>query len=308
MLAERYGQGLRVHGQAQEAPQCLPLVVIPPMKHTLVWMACALPALGWAQDRTEDSLSVHLRELSAVTAWADSLSPEETWADSVDVNGRVARCLRKVLELPLLGDSLLDHLVPNDFFGLARSADGRLRIYSWDENTGGTFHSMRKVIHYRDAQGRGHVLGPEDADEEGGMCGQGEGYQEIHILRSDSASVLYMCLGFSLGCSTCCVNVATVVELTDAGISFHYGAFPVVEEEVEANEEENEEVVVAFTSCLVHPNRCGDVLDFTYHPEQHMVTYAYMTDDLSVVPRSEGEESRQVSGRLRFDGQVFVPE
>jgi hypothetical protein len=51
---------------------------------------------------------------------------------------------------------------------VATSKDGRLRIYSWDMQTGGTMHDHAAVIQYRGKSGRIYAIANGDDEDSGG--------------------------------------------------------------------------------------------------------------------------------------------
>jgi hypothetical protein len=67
---------------------------------------------------------------------------------------------------------------------VATSPDGRLRIYSWDLQTGGTMHDFANVYQYQGKSGKVHTWTEEDGDESAGAF-----YTEIFQTASKTGTI-----------------------------------------------------------------------------------------------------------------------
>src|SRR6185369_15374587 len=103
------------------------------MLRPLVLLLGFVPVLATAQAEQRDTLAVRMARLRALSEQLDTLSAEEVWSDSIPTTYRMADALNDVLAIPGLRDAQLDSLMTEMYFGMTRSADGRLRIFSWDE-------------------------------------------------------------------------------------------------------------------------------------------------------------------------------
>ncbi len=226
------------------------------------------------------------------------MSLGEVMEDEWRINEQQAEALAAVLQVPGLSDRSIDSLFAD--ISHVRSPDGRLCIFEWAERTGGTFHGLMHVVFYRDAKGAGHGtymygLGEGYADDDHAWS-HGGGYDAIHALGKLDASMLYVLVGGVHGCTTCCSELLTVVQLGAQGINFNYPAF-------ETAQYVNTELGKGPTWELT--SRCGDVTRFVYDPAARTVHFTYNANDLTPVwtDSSLGEE---VSGKARFDGRAFV--
>ncbi len=263
----------------------------------LVLLACALPLWAAAQYNS-DTLRARMVVWNAVNARSAAMSIEDVNSDEPDINGQLGRALAGVLKVPGLSDRAIDSLIPPDDLQRVRSADGRLTIFQWDERTGGTFLGQLNVVFFRDTKGAGHAVGcnDEDASWPGDTWSRGGGYSAIHLLQRTDSSALYVCEGSVKGCSSCCSELLSVIELTRDSIHFDYPAFAL-------GKDRNEEPLLGPTWELTA--RCGDVTRFAYDPKHKLLRYTYSSDDLTPVHTEEGPR-KVVHGTVRFDGTRFV--
>ncbi|MBL7945175.1 MAG: hypothetical protein JNN32_03860 [Flavobacteriales bacterium] len=258
---------------------------------------CILPLLSNAQyDR--DTLGARLVTWNAVRERSDTLTLSEVMDDDWHINAQLNQALAGVLAVPGLNDHAIDSLIPADQLHRVRSADGRLTLFSWDERTGGTFQAQVTLVFFRDARGIGHPVFDRSLNDEGGGTewSRGGSYHAIHALGRTDSSTLYLCVGGVKGCSSCCSEMLTVIELTRDDIHFDYPAF-------EVGTDRNEEPLLGPTWELTA--RCGDVTRFDYDPKHKVARFTYTTDDLTPVPAGEGE-ARTITGSAHFDGKRFV--
>ncbi len=248
-----------------------------------------------AQREWRSLFAAHMGSLNAYLRATDTLSWEQRWEDTLDVNDAIAEQLIAALEVPGVPDAAIDSAFADGPFFMAASVDKRLRIFSWDERTGGTFRSNSSVLLVRTDEGT-WTTRSSPALESDPFCGTGAAFSAIHVLRSDTASSLYLCMGSVVGCSTCCAEVLVVVGLGREGLDLAYPAFPSPEQEGPGS------------PCFVLDARCGDLVDLRFDPRKRTVHFTYTTDDLTPVRVAEGERPRPVKGRLRFNGSAFVQE
>ena len=95
-----------------------------------------------------------------------------------------------------------------DKMGVATSKDGKLRIFSWDTETGGTMHEHSSVIQYQGASGKVHTWTydpPANESEDAPLAsGIGTGGYYMRILQVDSVKgPIYLAISLSIGCGQC---------------------------------------------------------------------------------------------------------
>lgn len=95
-----------------------------------------------------------------------------------------------------------------DKMGVATSQDGKLRIYSWDTETGGTMHEHSSVIQYQGASGKVHTWTydppADESDDSPAGRGIGTGGYYMRILQVDSTKgPIYLAISLSIGCGQC---------------------------------------------------------------------------------------------------------
>jgi hypothetical protein len=128
-------------------------------------------------------------------------------------------------------------------------------------------------------------------------------------------------LGGGVGCSTCCFDLAEVVQLIGDSIAFGYPAFEYPEKfsgtmengktiwEDSEPDSEDENNKPDLTSCFTLDSRCGSVTEFDYDLKTQTLSYDYMPDDLTPVQSMETYDEQNAphfAGRFRFNGQQFV--
>ena len=109
------------------------------------------------------------RELSAISItfrngnYGGSTDDEKLSKNNADLKAKLIKYGKRadVLRFPF---SKL-----NDKMYVATSKDGRLRIYSWDTETGGTMHDFDNVFQYKGKGGKVYTWS-EDADDESRSC------------------------------------------------------------------------------------------------------------------------------------------
>lgn len=255
----------------------------------LLFIALTLPYCCAAQHRN-DSLVTRMARWHAVLAGSDTMTREQVMEDDRNINTRIGNALEAVLSVPGLGDRAIDSLLPNGFVSHVRSADGRLWLFQWDERSGGTFQAVDNVLFFRDAHGAGTAMFTS-ASEEGDVWTRGGGYDTIHLLDRTDSTVRYVLIGSVVGCSTCCAELITVIELTADGIDLSYPAFPSTDGPVGVP-----------TWCL--DARCGDVSRFEYDPRKKVLHYTYTPDDMT--PEKADHDLPPVHGSWRYEGKGFV--
>ena len=122
--------------------------------------------------------------------------------------------------------------------------------------------------------------------------GYGAYYYRIEKLKSKKN--LYLCLGNSIGCNSCCSKIAAVIELDGDKVNFEYPAF----ENENADQPEFEPVFVL-------DSRCGAISKFGYDAKSQKLHYEYEPNDLTPV-FTDDESGKTISRALIWDGIRFI--
>lgn len=95
-----------------------------------------------------------------------------------------------------------------DKMGVATSKDGKLRIYSWDTETGGTMHHYSSVVQYQGASGKVDTWAYDpsevETDDSPIPSGIGVGGYYMRIVQFDTPKgPIYLAISLSIGCGQC---------------------------------------------------------------------------------------------------------
>ncbi len=109
----------------------------------------------------------------SLLGYLDAVSKSGTYSGEYDENKntKANNALQQTLEREGKRLDVLQYAFPKlkDQMYVATSKDGKLRIYSWDSETGGTMHDFACVYQYQDSGGGVHTWSePENEDEGGG--------------------------------------------------------------------------------------------------------------------------------------------
>ncbi len=247
-----------------------------------------------------DSIPYHAAQLRLLLDRAQHMTPAETagynedystQTDSVDMNAKILEQLTVILTSPAIVQYNLDSLLRHEMLQICFSDDKRLWIFSWYENTGGTFRSYVSVIHYRTASNQPRVFSSyQPESQEDLISSYGASFHQVSKLRTKNSN-LYVCLGLVIGCSTCCSELASVIELKNDTINLSYPAF-------------RGDLEGQTSPTFDLESRCGDIETFSFNPKKQTLTYSYIPDDLTPV-KDANNHARQKKV-LRFNGIMFT--
>lgn len=256
-----------------------------------------------AQSNSQESVNTKIILLKKILDQADTLTSAEALGynedfsvqldSTFDINKEISLHLLNILNSPDISTYNLDSLLRHNFLGITHSKDNRLWFFSWYSNNGGTWLIMDNIVHYRTLSNftKNHMdLSIEDNPNS--YCASTGWFEQIYKLKSTENKELYLCLSSSRYCSTCCSEIASVVELTSDSINFNYPAF--IEDETN------------YSSCYHLESRCGDINKFTYSSDNMSINYTYMTDDNTAIRREDNQKARIINGILKWDGIRFV--
>jgi hypothetical protein len=202
------------------------------------------------------------------------------------VNEQITKRLSALLADPALRRYRPDSLLRHSFLDCAVSPDRRIFVWSWYENTGGSFHSYCTVVAWRRADGSFGIN--DDYTIWNGMPPS-----RIYRLQSPGRS-LYLCLGGGRGCNTCAFEKATALEIKGNRILFDLRLFLQESEEGKARQ---------WGPSFELRARMGNIEKFEFNPRTQTLSFAYITDDMT--PVSNDEQSR-ISRHLTFNGTRFI--
>jgi hypothetical protein len=268
------------------------------MKSLVYFLFICFPLLCFSQKKAKDAFIVKVDSLMRALDRADTLTSEELWYsgdiasgedEGFDLNDTIAGLLVRILSSPAISKYNPDSLLNHEFLGISHSNDKKLWIFTWYENTGGSFKSCLSVVHYKTLTGKPQALFVPYYD---GVFSLGGSIDRIYKL-PHSTRAFYLCMQSIMGCNTCCMEGISVIELTKRKIDFSYPAFA-------SDLETNSSPGVSIYSI---DSRCGSILKFEYNPKSATITYEYDTDDNTPV---HPESAKTVKGKLKWNGQRFV--
>jgi hypothetical protein len=228
---------------------------------------------------------------------AESIGYDEDFNVQIDstfnINKIISLQLLDILNLPDISDYNLDSLMQHDYLGITHSKDKRLWFFSWYSNNGGSMVIINNILHYRslsDSSNNSIDLSLEHSPTL--YCSKINWVNQIYKLESTNNKDLYLCLSSGRYCSTCCAEIASVIELTTDSINFNYPAFS-----------END---TNYSACYYLESRCGNTKKFIFSPKTQTINYTYLTDDNTAIKRENDEEARTINGILKWNGIKFV--
>ena len=265
----------------------------------------------FAQGQNNISLYQNIDVLKELLSKADTLSPFSETNDTTDafddisnVNDEISICLSEILTTPEIVNKDLDSLLDHSFLGKVHSIDNRLWIFTWYENTGGSWKSNLNLLHYRTKSNKPKVVYESINDENNTtelkdnkeIFSNGSWFEKIYKLKTKNKD-LYLCMGNGISCNTCIYETAFVIELKDDGINLNYPAFPKIMPEGHIlNDEYN-------GSYYILDARMYDIEKFEFEPKSQIFTIVYLTDDITPI---RSDVQKRISSKLYFDGQTFI--
>ena len=263
------------------------------MRSLCFFILTILPLICFSQ-RTRSSIFSKTDSLRRVLDRADTKTSDEVWkyqetdSGGGTINDTIAGLLVRILSSPSIIKYRPDSLLKHPFLHITHSGDKRLCVFTWYENTGGSFHSFPSVIHFRTLKGEPRALFSPYYDE--GSFSLGGSIDSIIRLPHPTRQ-LYIRMQSVKSCNTCCVKGISIIELTADKINFDYPAFPSASESV------------AGVPTYTIESRCGSISKFEYNSKSAKLSYTYQTDDNTPV---SVEEAETVTGTLRWNGKKFV--
>lgn len=265
----------------------------------IISVFCSLSIVG--QPTGKDSVFIKINNLKRLLSQADTLRPENLSGDSnIDINGLITKQLTEILSIPTITNYNLDSLLKHPFLEITHSIDNRLWIFDWYENTGGTFQSNISIVYYRNESNKSKISIDASLSEATNnvFSSNGAWFNNIYKLKSVSKD-LYLCMGSIKGCSSCCSEIAIVVELAHDSIYYEYPAFTKVKQDSQNFDYKS------FSPCFSLDARCGDIEKFEYDPKTQTINFTYFTDDYTPIKKNDSDQ-KKIRGELKFNGETFV--
>lgn len=233
--------------------------------------------------------------LKTLFAIADTIHHSYGDNDTVDhmeyINEAISATLHKILADTVITHQDMVSVLNIEGLGVVHSDDKRLWLFTWYENTGGSFKSNRSIVYYINKMGKSMT-------DDGSFTSAGAAFDTIYKLRSIKRD-LYLCIGSGVGCTTCIFNTASVVELKKDSANFTYHAFDLPTDDVITYGDNNQ-------ACLTFGARDGDIEKFEFNPKNQKLTIVYLTDDNTPIQRGENEEQKRIVKHLVFNGKKFI--
>lgn len=228
-----------------------------------------------------------------------SYGEQDTLDHVADLNTEIVHTLDVILKNRKITGQNLDTILNHPNLGIVHSDDGKLWIFNWYENTGGTFKSNTSMIMYKNASGQFNV-GYDDSetsiggDQNNAFSSNGAWFERIYKLPCKTRN-LYLCTGSGIGCTTCIYSTAVVVELTKEGVNFNYPAF------IDCDYTQDNTNPSYFTL----RSRWNHIEKFEFNEKTQTLNFEYITDDNTPIVREEDEKEELKSGKMVFRKDRF---
>lgn len=156
-------------------------------------------------------------EMATLQSFNDGPDSSKMWEGfsiTGALSGMINGNLAKILDWKNIDDYDLSLLLKGHL-GVAKSPDGRLYVFSFDEKTGGTYRSQITLAHYRPRDG--------ELPFKGDSAFNTDGYSFIDTIHTKQG-IKYVMIGQVAGCSTCLGNYVDVVHYEKGGFvtDFNY--------------------------------------------------------------------------------------
>lgn len=232
-----------------------------------------------------DSITEKIRLINSCTASLDTLIPlRDGDAAIIDsLNGQVTDLLLEILNNKNIVRYKIESLL---HLHKTISPDKKLIVFSFFENTGGSYKSHINIVYYRlpDGEPRGGKLAFCKQDR-----GVGNEYggtiDEISILKS-KGKTKYLCRGGGISCNTCEFSHTALLSISDSSLQTDF--------------------------CLDLDYRQGDG-NVHYDPKTKTLSYRYTVSRDDILYGTGCDDGQEIagnrcghSGQYRFNGDTFV--
>jgi len=262
-----------------------------------------------------DSIFIKVDSLKNLLSKADTLTSEEANALDEDsagtgINAQISDQLTAVLTTASVIKYKLDSLLKHPALGIAHSKDNRLWIFSWYENTGGSWKSDINFVCYRSVDKKRYIIpteiyedetkGPFEKQHTNYFDGRGAGFDTIDKLPARGKQ-LYLAHGWGISCNTCVYEIAVVIELVGDSVNYNYPAFKLKNTDLNSYEPEFYD-----SPFFVLDARIGDIEKFDYDNKTQTLKFVYLTDDNTPIQQEESGKQKRIIRQLKFNGRKFI--
>jgi hypothetical protein len=209
-----------------------------------------------------------------------------------DYNAYLYQRLNKLLANPAFGkQNPLPFLRDTLGIDITSSADEKLHVAGWYENTGGSWHSYSNIAFA--TINNTIVLLPDTTTNNGSEDAEssflhGVAFNSIHKLNTTNGKQLYLLLGGKRVCSTCLYSVAYMIEVKPDALVIYCGG----EDQKKCN--------------MFIESRIGNQIPFEYDDTKQELQYSYTEDDLNGLPDGDDAKAKSYTLRYKFNGEKFV--
>lgn len=125
-----------------------------------MFLICSVPGFGQSLTEIENELAEHLENISKYGTYGGGYDDSKIYAENREFKKKLLKYGERADTLKYAFPKLEDKMMINT------SKDGRLRIYSWDEQTGGTMHDYDTVYQFLGSDGKVRMWAYPETDEE----------------------------------------------------------------------------------------------------------------------------------------------
>jgi hypothetical protein len=239
-----------------------------------------------AQTKPTETIKEKIELINVWTATLDTLNPfhEGDWDIIDSLNQLVERNLLKLLNEKNIVNYPVDSLL---HLRSAKSADNKIIVFSFYENTGGSYRSNVNTIYYRlpDGEPKAEMLKFCNDIKDHGEDNYGGTMSNIFSLKGKNKTKYLLC-GEGIGCNTCKFDYVVLLSLGPDSLQTDF--------------------------CFLLDYRLGDG-EVKYDSKKQIISYEYthdMDDNVYGNDCSEGQKTPdnkcRYSARYKFNGETFV--
>ncbi|MBS1797536.1 MAG: hypothetical protein JSS81_27175 [Acidobacteria bacterium] len=153
----------------------------------IVLVLFVFPAFAQTGAQIEKELVAAIKEVRKYSDYGSNYDGDKLSAANRDFEEKLVKYTKKASTLaykfPVLAKSIF----------IATSDDGRLRVYSWDLEGGGTMHEFGRVYQFRGADGKVYSRGEEPSEEEDGA---GSFVTDVYSVAAKKGTAYVVCSTF----------------------------------------------------------------------------------------------------------------
>ncbi|CAN5459513.1 hypothetical protein BH10ACI1_BH10ACI1_24770 [soil metagenome] len=151
----------------------------------------SLPSFGQSVENIEQELIGHIKNIREWSNYTNNYQAE--LAEKLDKENKTFK--KKLLKYANRKATLkYDFKTLGEYMNVATSKDGKFRIYSWDEENGGTMRDYAVVYQYQGANGKVYSRIDKEAETDGGNIGAF--VYNIYSVKTKAGKVYVVCSTF----------------------------------------------------------------------------------------------------------------